>query len=79
MSNNKCSALGCKSWANLPYTIGVSTTWPNKVGNALRAEAQSIVDSAKRVAEEYKLSPIYEGLHFAAGGVLVMYVGFKNK
>lgn len=81
---NKCLEIGVTSWtvnpkAKLPYTIGVSTNWPNKPDDLIKEEAQSIVDNAEQISEKYNLETVYEGLHFAAGGALVMYVGFLEK
>ena len=80
---NKCLELGVVPWkvnpkSKVDYSIGVSTNWPNKFDNLLLEKVNFIVDSGNKISEKYNLKLVYDGLHFAAGGAAVIYVGFKE-
>jgi len=79
----KCREMGVVPWdvdhnLHAPIMTGVSTNWPNKVDDELRTEAQGIMDAATLIASNYGIKAVYHGLHAAAGGSLVMYVGFVD-
>lgn len=80
----RCKDTGLTPWpvargANSPYKFGVTLNWsPNNKSYVVDKEAKLVLFAANAVAEQFGLERLVTQPTLAAGGALVMYVGFKQ-
>lgn len=77
-----CRRLGVTPWnisdPDSRYSIGVTLNWPNARGIELQKESMAVINYAAEAAGKYNLTPVCQGPELAAGGAVVVYVGFAE-